>query len=58
MTEEQRDVFETLVSTLEEEFGVNLPLYGGEDDEGVMSGKDGDSPITFGMIRRARAALS
>jgi hypothetical protein len=57
-----KTALEELVAACEEEFGVTGNCTDEPDDESVMSGvnADGtpnDSPITFGMIRRARAAL-
>lgn len=52
-----REAFEPLVAALNEEFtGENTLDF--DDDISVAGGIDGESPITFGMIRKAEAALT
>ncbi|RAK51620.1 hypothetical protein DJ017_17445 [Phenylobacterium soli] len=54
--EKLREALEELLSACEADFGV--PDDGDEDDEAVDGGEGGDMAVTFGMLRRARAALS
>lgn len=46
-----------LVDACEREFCSPETERDCSDDEAVMGGADGDSPITFGMIRRAKREL-
>ena len=55
--EDSQSPLEELVATCEKEFGVTGICADEPDEEAVMSGLDGPSPITFGMIRRARRSL-
>lgn len=55
--ERMRQELEPLVAACEEEFtGPNVADE--PDDSAVGASDDGDMKITFGMIRRARAAIS
>lgn len=52
-----RGPMEALTAACEEDFGGPLMIEFG-DDESVGGGPDGEMPITFGMIRDCRKALS
>jgi hypothetical protein len=52
-----RGALEPLVAACEQEF-MGPPVDEYPDDAPVMAGVDSESPITFGMIRRARQALA
>lgn len=58
---ELAEVLEILTAACEKEF-ISPVTEGGEipcfDEDSVMVGLDGESPITFGMIRAARKLLA
>lgn len=56
VTDEMVEAVEDLLAACESEFGV--PDENDEDDEAVGGNDDGPMAITFGMLRRVRAALT